>query len=208
MLGMIKKDLFMIRNNLKNLLFVIFIYFFYTMMFDNDMSFILLFMTLMICISTFSHDDYNNWHAFASTLPQGKINNVKSKYITTITLIVFATIISIIFTFIINNFKTTIIFSDVISSISGYLFAMFILVSILFPLLFKFGADAKIIMLILGMGIVAVVLLLKKFVNISIPTNIITFLDSYHLIIFLILSIIFIGVSYLISRKIYLKKEF
>ena len=126
----------------------------------------------------------------------------------TITLILFAPIISIIFTFIISNFKTTIIFSDVISSISGYLFAMFILVSILFPLLFKFGADAKIIMLILGMGIVAVVLLLKKFVNISIPTNIITFLDSYHLIIFLILSIIFIGVSYLISRKIYLKKEF
>lgn len=209
MLGMIKKDLFMIRNNLKSLLLAIIIYFFYTMMFDMDMSFILPFMIMMICISTFSYDDYNNWHSFASSLPKGKINIVKSKYITTISLTIIATIISIICTFIISNFKTTINFSDAISSIGGYLFAIFILVSILFPFLFKYGAEkGRIVMFILGMGIVAVFILLKKVLNISIPANIITFFDSYGLIIFLVLSVIFISVSYLISKKIYLKKEF
>lgn len=209
MLGMIKKDLFMIRNNLKSLLLAIIIYFFYTMMFDMDMSFILPFMIMMICISTFSYDDYNNWHSFASSLPKGKINIVKSKYITTISLTIIATIISIICTFIISNFKTTINFSDAISSIGGYLFAIFILVSILFPFLFKYGAEkGRIVMFILGMGIVAVFILLKKVLNISIPANIITFFDSYGLIIFLVLSVIFISISYLISKKIYLKKEF
>ena len=209
MLGMIKKDIFMIRNNLKTLLLAIIIYFFYTMMFDMDMSFILPFMIMMICISTFSYDDYNNWHSFATTLPKGKINIVKSKYITTIVLTIIATIISIICSFIISNFKTTVNFSDAISSISGYLFAIFILVSILFPFLFKYGAEkGRIVMFILGMGVVAVFILLKKVINISIPTNIITFFDSYGLIIFLVLSVIFISVSYLISKKIYLKKEF
>lgn len=209
MLGMIKKDLFMIRNNLKSLLLAIIIYFFYTMMFDMDMSFILPFMIMMICISTFSYDDYNNWHSFASSLPKGKINIVISKYITTISLTIIATIISIICTFIISNFKTTINFSDAISSIGGYLFAIFILVSILFPFLFKYGAEkGRIVMFILGMGIVAVFILLKKVLNISIPANIITFFDSYGLIIFLVLSVIFISISYLISKKIYLKKEF
>ena len=176
MLGMIKKDIFMIRNNLKTLIFAIFIYLFYTMMFDMDMSIILPFMIVIICISTFSYDDYNNWHSFAAALPKGKTNIVKSKYITTISLTIIATIISIICTFIISNFKTTINFSDAISSISGCLFAIFIL--------------------------------LKKVINISIPDNIIMFFDSYGLIIFLLLSIIFISVSYLISKKIYLKKEF
>jgi hypothetical protein len=209
MLGMIKKDIFMIRNNLKTLLLAIIIYFFYTMMFDMDMSFILPFMIMMICISTFSYDDYNNWHSFATTLPKGKINIVKSKYITTIVLTIIATIISMIVTCIISNFKTTVNFSDAISSISGYLFAIFILVSILFPFLFKYGAEkGRIVMFILGMGIFAVFILLKKVINISIPTNIITFFDSYGLIIFLVLSVIFISVSYLISKKIYLKKEF
>ena len=202
MLGMIKKDIFMIRNNLKTLLLAIIIYFFYTMMFDMDMSFILPFMIMMICISTFSYDDYNNWHSFATTLPKGKTNIVKSKYITTISLTIIATIISIICSFIISNFKTTVNFS-------GYLFAIFILVSILFPFLFKYGAEkGRIVMFILGMGVVAVFILLKKVINISIPTNIITFFDSYGLIIFLVLSIIFISISYLISKKIYLKKEF
>ena len=209
MLGMIKKDIFMITNNLKSLLLAMMIYFFYTMMFDMDMSFILPFMIMMLCISTFSYDDYNNWHSFASALPKGKINIVKSKYITTISLTIIATIISIICTFIISNLKTTINFSDAISSISGYLFAIFILVSILFPFLFKYGAEkGRIVMFILGMGIFAVFILLKKVLNISIPANIITFFDSYGLIIFLALSIVFISISYLISKKIYLKKEF
>ena len=209
MFGMIKKDIFMIRNNLKTLLLAIIIYFFYTMMFDMDMSFILPFMIMMICISTFSYDDYNNWHSFSAALPKGKINNVKSKYITTISLTFIAAIISIICTFVISNFKTTINFSDAISSISGYLFAIFILVSILFPFIFKYGAEkGRIVMFILGMGIVAIFILLKKVLNISIPANIITFFDYYGLIISLVLSVIFISISYLISKKIYLNKEF
>ena len=209
MLGMIKKDIFMIRNNLKPLIFAIFIYLFYTMMFDMDMSIILPFMIVLICISTFSYDDYNNWHSFAAALPKGKTNMVKSKYITTISLTIIATIISIICTFIISNFKTTINFSAALSSISGYLFVILILVSILFPFLFKYGHEkGRIAMFILGMGAFAIFILLKKVINISIPDNIIMFFDSYGLIIFLLLSIIFIAFSYLISKKIYLKREF
>ena len=74
MLGMIKKDLFMIKNSLKSIIFALIIFVFYTIMFDMDMYFLLPFMTLMISITTFSYDDFNNWHSFASTLPQGKIN--------------------------------------------------------------------------------------------------------------------------------------
>ena len=209
MLGMIKKDLFMIKNNSKTLIVSLIIYVLYTIMFEMDMSFLLPFMTLMISLSTFTYDDYNNWHSFSAALPKGKINNVKSKYITTISLTFIAAIISIICTFVISNFKTTINFSDAISSISGYLFAIFILVSILFPFIFKYGAEkGRIVMFILGMGIVAIFILLKKVLNISIPANIITFFDYYGLIISLVLSVIFISISYLISKKIYLNKEF
>ena len=96
MLGMIKKDLFMIKNNSKTLIVSLIIYVLYTIMFEMDMSFLLPFMTLMISLSTFTYDDYNNWHLFATSLPQGRTNVIKSKYITTIALIVITTIISIL----------------------------------------------------------------------------------------------------------------
>ena len=82
MIGMIKKDLYMIRNNYKALGVALVIYLFYSITFNMDMSFFLPFMGLMICISTINYDEYNNWHTYAASLPQGRINIIKSKYIT------------------------------------------------------------------------------------------------------------------------------
>ena len=92
MIGLIKKDLLMIKNNYKNIIIVLAIYIFYSFQFEMNMYFLLPLMGLMICISTINYDDFNNWHTYAVSLPQGKSGVIKSKYITTISVILLLSI--------------------------------------------------------------------------------------------------------------------
>ena len=209
MLGIIKKDLLMIKSGLKSIIVILFIYVFYTVKFEMDMSFLLPFMTVMICLSTFTYDDFNNWHLFATSLPQGRINVIKSKYITTIALIIITTIISIVVGLIIGKYRGNLNIEEMLSSIMGELLAIIFMMSVLFPILFKYGAEkGRIAMIVLGMGMMGLVILVTNTININIPQEFISFLDSYFLIIYATIFIILISVSYIFSKKIYLKREF
>ena len=209
MIGMIKKDLFMIKNNYKSLVIAMAIFIFYSIMFEMDMSFFLPFMGLMVCISTLNYDEYNNWYAYATTLPQGKINVVNSKYLTTIGVTSILTIVSILFSFIIGNVRGTFNIDESLSTIMGELLAIIFMMSILFPILFKYGSEkGRMAMIMIGMIIFGIVFLVKDVFHIEISSDIIIFLDKYFLIIFIVVSIILISVSYYISKKIYLHREF
>lgn len=206
MIGMIKKDMLMVKNNAKSMLVTIMLYVFYTLMFDMDMSFLLPFMALMISISTFQYDDYNGWHAFVSTLPFGRVNVVKSKYVTTLVLIIITTIIGILFHFLISN---QVIIGEYFSELAGEIVAMIFMMSVLFPILFKYGAEkGRLAMMVIGISIVGIVLLVTKFIQIDIPISFIKFFNSYYAVIFIVISIIMITLSYYISKKIYLNREF
>ena len=60
MIGFIKKDLAMIKSNFKLLGILIIVYAIMGLMGKMDISFILPFMCVMIMISSFSYDNYNN----------------------------------------------------------------------------------------------------------------------------------------------------
>lgn len=209
MIGMIKKDLLMMKNNYKSFLIALVMYVFYSITFEMNISFFLPFMGLMISISTINYDDYNNWHAYATTLPQGKINVVKSKYITTIGIILLLTVISILLNYIISSFKGIIKIDDYLSMIMGILLGVIFMMSIIFPVLFKYGSEkGRIVMIIIGLGIVGIGLLFSKIFSIEIPNNLISFLDLFFPIIFSVISVIMVSISYYISKRIYLTKEF
>ena len=102
MIGLIKKDLAMIKGNFKFLAIFIILYFILGLMGKMDISFILPFMSVIIMISTFSYDNYNKWDAYVITLPKGRKNSVKSKYVTTILLVLILTIVTVLLSFIIT----------------------------------------------------------------------------------------------------------
>lgn len=209
MFGMIKKDMFMIKNNLKSIMATLIIFIFYTIMFDMNITFFLPFMTLMICISTFSYDDFNNWHSYASILPSGKVNVVKSKYITTIIFIIVMVFISLLLSICISSFRGSINLDEFLSTVIGELFAIVFIMSILFPVLFKYGAEkGRIVMLMVGISIMGIILFITNSIKISVSNSLIVFLDLYFPIIFFIVAILLISISYFISKRIYLKKEF
>ena len=205
MKGMIKKDLLMIKNNYRILLITLLIYILYPLMFDIDMSFFLPLMGLIVCISTLSYDEYNNWHTYVTTLPQGKINVVKSKYITTIGMIIITTLIGIISSCIMSKLKTNIILDESLYFFAGETLALVFMMSTLYPITFKFGAEKGRMFSIL---LYAIAMVLIKFIKIEGLEQLINNIKNFMPIIIVILSTILISISYIISKKIYLKREF
>ena len=209
MKGMIIKDLFMIKNNYKSLIVALIIYIFYSFMFDMNMAFFLPFMGLMICISTLNYDEFNNWYTYSTSLPQGRINVVKSKYLITIGIITILFIASFLLSMIIMNIRTNIEYDNSISYYMGEIVAIIFMMSLLFPILFKYGSEkGRLAMIVLGLGVYGLVLLVTKVIPKKPSVELLSFLDKYSIPIFGILSILMLIGSYLISKKIYLKKEF
>lgn len=209
MIGLIKKDLLMIKNNYKNIIIVLAIYIFYSFQFEMNMLFLLPLMGLMICISTINYDDFNNWHTYAISLPQGKSGVIKSKYITTISVTLLLSIFSLLIDIIIGNFKGDLLIQESFEVCIGSLFAMIFMMSIMFPILFKYGAEkGRIAMISIGLGIFGLVMIVSKVIQLEIPKNLIIIFDLYFPIIIIVSSILMIAVSYIVSKKIYLKKEF
>ena len=209
MMGMIKKDLFMITNNTRTLLVTLVLFVFYSVVFEMDMSFFLPLMGLMICISTLNYDDFNNWHTYASTLPQGRVNVVKSKYITSIGVLVLLTVVGVLFSLVLQNSNPKSEVSFSLEFIVGELLGIVVMMSILYPVLFKFGAEkGRLSMVIIGVGFLGLYMLFTKIIPVNPPVQLIEFLEQYFGILSIGISVIAIGISYFISKKIYLKKEF
>ena len=78
----------------------------------------------------------------------------------------------------------------------------------MFPLIYKFGVEKGRIGIFVGIFGMALLIgfLLKNF-NVD-ANNFIVFFDKYYYLIIPITLIIVLVISYLISKKIYLKKEF
>ena len=84
MLGLIKKDLLMIKGNIKTLAIIFVVFTIMAINGNGNFAFIPAFMSVMIVMSTFSYDEYNKTDGFITSLPNGKKNAVKSKYISTL----------------------------------------------------------------------------------------------------------------------------
>jgi len=84
MWGFIKKDILMMKGNFKLLAILFIIYGVMAMEGEMDLSFLLPFMSVMIMISTFAYDQYNHWDSYLCSLPNGRKNSVKAKYLATL----------------------------------------------------------------------------------------------------------------------------
>ena len=210
MIGFIKKDLAVIKSNFKLLGILIVIYTIMGLMGKMDISFILPFMCVMMMISSFSYDNYNKWDAYSISLPNGRKNSVKSKYITTILITFIVTIITTILSFIISYVNTkTINYEQILVTMFCTVFGTLLVLTIMYPIIYKFGVEkARICIFLLVFGIVIIGSLLVKYIDLSYILKPLSFLEDYLIIILIVVAIIMVYVSYKISEKIFSKKEF
>lgn len=209
MKGLIKKDFLLIKSNVKLIVLMLFVFSIMTIQGQFDISFIVPFIMVMIFMSTFSYDEYNKWDAYAITIPNGRKNIVKSKYIASLILIVVSIIISLLLNYIIGLVNNNLDLDKFISTLSGTTFATILILSIMYPFIFKFGIEkGRIGMFVITFVIVGIVGLFSKYVKIDFPNDLITIFNNYWFIFLPIVLLVMLLVSYNVSKKIYIKKEF
>ena len=210
MLGLIKKDFLLIKANSKQMLIIFAIYLILIFQGTMDITFVVPLIGIMLFISTFSYDDFNNWNPYAVTLPDGRKNVVKAKYIASIILTVILSVVALAFGGGVAYIKSNSInLDETISALMGTVLSSVIIISLLYPIVFKFGAtNGRIILFAVVFGIAGIGALISNFIDMTPVINMINELDYYALIAIPIISIILLGISYLISNKIYKNKEF
>lgn len=210
MLGLIKKDLLIMRNNLKYFLLMILVFSFFAKE-SNIIYFIPIFISIMIFITTFSYDDYNKWNTYAITLPLSREKIVLSKYITSFLLMIGTVLITFLLSFAIGTITHSFHFDEVFPMLFGGLFALVLLQSFMYPLIYKFGTEKGRIGLFVGVFAVSgLVGYLVNHVKIDTTafTGFIQFFNQYGILLLsIVMVILFVG-SYFVSKRIYLKKEF
>lgn len=209
MIGLIKKDFLMIKGNLKLVVLIFFVFFLMSLQGQFDMSFAPAMVSVMLFMSTFSYDEYNKWDAYAVTLPNARKNIVKSKYLATFLLILLSVFITFLLNILVGIINKNLNLEDVLSVMLGCTFGILLVESIMYPLIFKYGIEKGRIGLFIGsFVIVGAIGFFSKMISVPTPSALITFLDHYFLFIFPLIVGIPLILSYKISEKIYLKKEF
>ena len=210
MLGFIKKDLLVMKNNLKYFLLMILVFAFFSRE-SNIIYFIPIFISIMIFITTFSYDDYNKWNTYAITLPLSREKIVLAKYLTSLLLMVGTVLITFLLSFVIGTVNHSFDFDEVFPMLFGGLFALVLLQSFMYPLIYQFGTEKGRIGLFVGVFAVSgLVGYLVNHVKIDTTafTGFIQFFNQYGvLLLSIVMVILFVG-SYFVSKRIYLKKEF
>lgn len=206
MLGLVKKDLLLMKTNAKSLLIIFIIYLLMAINGNFDIVVMLPLFMMVLLISTFGYDEYNNWDAYVNALPVGKKNIILSKYLTSAILLVGSSIISCIIAYILTFFYDKSDISHSLSYIGGCLCGMLIAISLMYPLIFKYGSQKGRIagfVLIAGGGFV-----LGLLSKIKVFSTVVNSFETYFLIAFVVLTILMLIGSYIISVKIYSKREF
>ncbi len=206
MLGFIKKDLLIVKRTLKTFLVIFIFYAILAYTGDLDLSFLLPFLSVLVMMSSFSYDAFNKWDSYALTLPKGRDNVVKAKYIVTLILILITSLLVILLYSIISFIKKEPIdINMILSNFVGNIIGTILVECVMYPIIFKWGIEkARIAILgIVAIFVVGLGLLISKIDK----TTLNILFDYIFKFWYIFIAIIFI-ISLLISIKIYSQKEY
>lgn len=216
MKGLIIKDLCVLKNQMKTLLLVLAFFIIFSII-NEDATFILFlvpFYMIMILITTFNYDEFNKWDSYCNSLPLSRKEIVKSKYILFNATSLIVLIVGILSSLIIPNFIKNTTFESLFASIIGVAFGICLVISLLIPFYYKFGANKGRIMLFLCIVILALIIGMITSLDIFNNKEILNLLNSLNnlslgmiTLLLIILTSIVMSISYYISVRIYKNKE-
>ena len=171
-------------------------------------------MLSMQVITTMSYDEYAKWDKYALTMNVNRKDIVLSKYVFFIMSIIIGIVVGIISSSLINIISDSNIGIDEILVTSIMVPCIFaILFCIIIPIVFKIGVEkARVVMMaifftptILGF----IIFKMAEKANMPIPDETtLELIFKFGLIGLIVLTVVFIFISYKISLSIYNKKEF
>lgn len=209
MLGLVKKDLLMIKGNIRQVILFLVVFLVLAFQENNIIVIVPVFVSMMVFITTFSYDEYNKWDAYAIALPVSRKNIVKAKYVASIILWVIALLVTVVITGIMGFFEQNINYFEMFGMILGCVFSIVLLEAIMFPLIFKFGVEKGRIGLFVGVFAIAGLLgFIFTGIDLENANGFIEIFNEYYYILIPLVAVILLVISYFVSKRIYLKKEF
>ena len=208
--GLIVKDFQTIKSYKSTVIYMIVIFVVFAFLNNDLMSSLAIFMPLcfeMLGISSFSYDNLAKADKYVLTFPLNKKDIVKARYI----YILIVTLLGAFLGFKTSNIVDKDFLGNTLAIIFGSLTAMILLQSFQIPIMYKFGAEkGRIIQMImivaLMIGISLIVTILMTVFNVSLDSFIIMLKDYLIAILSIFVIMIYI-LSFVISCKIYERKE-
>ena len=210
MKSLILKDLITFRGYLKTMILILVFFSIMTYSMD-DVSFlsgmIILWLT-MLPITSFSYDQHAKWDLFGHTLPVSRKQMVSSKYVLGLLFVGFATVIALTLNIVISLIKSInfdLLFLIEVNVAIGLVAIVFL--SILFPLIYKFGVEKSRMFVFVILAIPSIIVILMSNAGLQLPTfDYIT--PELLLVGGIVVVAIVTMISYFVSLKIYLAKDF
>lgn len=208
MLGLIKKDILMLKNNIKTILLIAVIYLIFAQGQASQIAFMLSFISIMVSMSSFSYDAYNHWDTFACALPKGRKNIVLAKYTSGIIMLLISSITTIILGLLLNITLSKVDIQELLIIVLISALIIIMIESLIYPFIFKFGIEKGRYILFIGSFLIAGLgaYVLKS--NINISKGLTNILNNYWYIILPIIALLMLIISIMISLHIYKNKEF
>lgn len=210
MSGLILKDLLVLRKQGKSYLLIIGIYMVlaFVGVFDYSiLSTMMVVLTMMLPMATFSYDELARWDKFAAAMPVGRSGIVKAKYLMALAVIGGAGLLCFVVNIIVAMIDHEAQLGALMAALGGSLGAGLLINAAILPLLFKYGAEKSRSM----MMVVMLVVFILVFGLITIAgeggfalTNAMTAVIPW------LAALLVLGgfvVSYRISQKLYAQKE-
>lgn len=216
MKGLLLKDILIIRNQGKSLLLIFFMGI--MMSLTMQISSVIAYLTLlggMLAMGTLSYDEADRGYSFLFTLPASRKTYVKEKYLFCLlftALCLLAGILSCLLLSLVKDGASSISLDEIISTSCGMFFSVLLFLIVEIPLRLKYGLEKSRISLYIFAGVIALIALLFTRILPEAVIDQIDFWFIHHVAIvgLTLIALILIGlyVSYRISIRILLKKEF
>ena len=210
MTSLVLKDLLNLRSYFKTIIIFIVFYGFINYSMD-DSSFLagmVILLFTMMPISSFTYDQQAKWNVFGQSLPVTRKEIVLSKYILSGIFLFVGFAVSVVMSVLISMVKSTIIeWENLFISNASIVAVAIVLLSILIPLIYKFGVEkSRFMMMVIILVPIIISITLPK-LGLKIPTDLDLSLPIvYGIIVFA--EIVMTIVSFLISLKIFVTKDF
>ncbi len=206
MIGLIKKDLLIIKSNLKQYIVICLLVFFLSLNGNDFAYFLPVFLSMSIYISTFSYDNLSNFDSYAISLPVKRKNIVKAKYLGSLLMFVLGCLFTLGYAFILSLFRD-INFIEILITVYGGFIGIIVLEAILYPLIFKFGIEkGRVFLFVIIAFIGAIFGIALEIGDLTIFSKILN-----NKIFIILINLFIIGLfllSYYIARRIILKKDY
>lgn len=177
--------------------------------FAGAISVVLVMLPLIIATNTFGLDEKVKWESYAMTMPITRKDIIKGRYITLIISVIIITIFIAIVNIFIQILGGTMNFSEIIETVLLCLSVGIVFSAIMLAIVCKFGLEKMRIVLMFFIVIPALIgTYIQEFIGKANTLFNFGILLNYAIYILPIIAIFICFISYIISVKIYEKKEF